>query len=65
VLDQHQTRSYDQAVAILDELMALDKVQEVEDWEKMQRIADHYKYPDGLREYDGATGSFAFPVKQA
>jgi alpha-galactosidase len=56
VLDQHQTRSYDQAVAILDELMELDEVKHVEDWEKMQRIADHYKYPAGLREYDGFTG---------
>jgi hypothetical protein len=53
VLDQHQTKSYDQAVAILDELMDLDEVVQVEDWEKMPRIAGHYRYPAGLREYDG------------
>jgi len=53
VLDQHQTKSYDQAVAILDELVELGEVSRVEDWEKMKRIADHYGYPAGLREYDG------------
>jgi hypothetical protein len=53
VLDHHQTRSYDQAVAILDELMELADVKKVEDWEKMMRIADYYKYPAGLREFDG------------
>jgi alpha-galactosidase len=45
VLEHHQTKSYDQAVAILDELMTMPEVQEVEDWEKMKRVADHYKYP--------------------
>ena len=54
VLDQHQTKSYDQAVAILDELMELDEVKQVEDWEKMKRIADHYKYPAAFRGYDGS-----------
>ena len=54
VLDHHQTKSYDQAVAILDELMELDEVKEIEDWEKMKRISDHYKYRDGLLRYDGA-----------
>jgi len=54
VLQHHQTRSYDQAEAILDELMALDEVQEVEDWEKMKRINDHFSYPAGLRQYEGA-----------
>ncbi len=54
VLQQHQTRNYDQAVAILDELMALDEVREVEDWEKMKRINERFSYPAGLREYDSA-----------
>ena len=55
VLDHHQTRSYDQAVTILDELMELADVQQVEDWEKMMRIADYYTYPAGLREFDGSS----------
>jgi len=55
VLDHHQTKSYDQAVAILDELMELADVQQVEDWEKMMRIADYYKYPAGLCEFDGSS----------
>jgi alpha-galactosidase len=45
VLNHHQTKSYDQAVAILDELMNLDEVKEAEDWGKMTRISDYYKYP--------------------
>jgi len=48
VLNHHQTKSYDQAVAMLDELMELDEVKEVEDWEKMKRINEHYKYPNRL-----------------
>jgi alpha-galactosidase len=48
VLSHHQTKSYDQAVAILGELMNMAEVQEVEDWEKMTRIVDHYKYPAEL-----------------
>jgi alpha-galactosidase len=48
VLNHHQTKSYDQAVAVLDELMEMDEVKEVEDWEKMKRIREHYKYPSGL-----------------
>ncbi len=53
VLNHHQTKTYDQAVAILDELMELDEVKAVEDWEKMQPIRDHYQYPLGLRRHDG------------
>jgi alpha-galactosidase len=53
VLQHHQTRSYDQAVAVLDELMDLDEVRQVEDWEGMKRIGDHSKYPARLRAYDG------------
>jgi alpha-galactosidase len=48
VLNHHQTKNYAQAVAILEELMELDEVKEVEDWEKMKRISDHYKYPAKL-----------------
>ena len=48
VLNPHQTESFYQAVAILDELMELDEVKKVEDWEKMRRISDHYKYPSKL-----------------
>jgi len=33
---------------MLDELMELDEVKEVEDWEKMKRINEHYKYPNRL-----------------
>ncbi len=53
VLNHHQTRNYDQAVAVLDELMALDEVKQVQDWEKMPRIDERYKYPAGLLRYDG------------
>ena len=49
VLNHHQTKNYDQAVALLDELLELDEVKEVEDWEKMPRISDHYKYPATMR----------------
>lgn len=45
VLNHHQTKSHDAAVAVLDELMNMDEVKEVEDWEKMTRISDYYKYP--------------------
>jgi alpha-galactosidase len=48
VLNNHQTQSYDQAVALLDELMELDEVKKVEDWEKIKRISDHYKYPSKM-----------------
>lgn len=48
VLNHHQTRSYDQAVTVLDELMELDEVKQVEDWEKMVRISNYYKYPAKL-----------------
>lgn len=48
VLNHHQTKSYDQAVAIVDELMNMPEVQEIEDWEKMTRIVDHYRYPAEL-----------------
>ena len=45
VLDHHQTRSYDQAVAMLDEMLNLPEVKEIEDWEGMKRISEHFKYP--------------------
>jgi hypothetical protein len=35
-LDSHQTRSYDQAVAVLDDLLAMEGYEE---------LADHYKFP--------------------
>jgi alpha-galactosidase len=44
-LSNHQTRTYDAAVALLDELLHAPEVVEVEDWEKMPRIQDHYAYP--------------------
>jgi alpha-galactosidase len=53
VLQHHQTRNYDQALAVLDELMDLDEVKQVEDWEEMKRIGDRSKYPPGLRAFDG------------
>jgi hypothetical protein len=34
VLDNPQTRSYDQALAVLEETMNMDEVKKVEDWEK-------------------------------
>ncbi len=43
VLINHQTKSYDQAVALLDELMNMDEVKQAEDWGKMTRISDYYK----------------------
>ncbi len=36
VLDSHQTRSYDQALAVLDDLLAMAGHEE---------LADHYKFP--------------------
>jgi alpha-galactosidase/6-phospho-beta-glucosidase family protein len=47
-LSNHQTRSYDQAVALLDELIYLPEVEEVEAWERMERIQDHYRRPAPL-----------------
>jgi alpha-galactosidase len=44
-LSNHQTRSYDAAVALLDELMHMPEVEEVEAWEQMERIQDYYRYP--------------------
>ncbi len=43
MLNHHQTKSYDQAVALLDELMNMDEVKKAEDWGKMTRISDYYK----------------------
>ena len=37
-LNSHQTRSYDQAVAVMDDLMAMEVHEE---------MADHYRYPAG------------------
>jgi alpha-galactosidase len=48
ILNHHQTKSYDAAVALLDELMNMDEVKEVEDWEKMTRISDYNKFPAKL-----------------
>jgi alpha-galactosidase len=48
ILSNHQTKSYDAAVAVLDDLLNLDEVKAVEDWEKIERIADHYRYPSKL-----------------
>jgi alpha-galactosidase/6-phospho-beta-glucosidase family protein len=48
VLEHHQTRSYDEAVAVLDDLMHMPEVVKVEDWEKMPRISEAYRYPTGL-----------------
>jgi alpha-galactosidase len=47
-LNNHQTKSYDQAFAMLDELMNMKEVKEIEDWEKMTHIDDFYKYPSKL-----------------
>jgi alpha-galactosidase len=44
-LSNHQTRTYDAAVALLDELMRMPEVEEVEAWEQMERIQDYYKDP--------------------
>ena len=48
ILNHHQTKSYAAAVALLDELMNMDEVKEVEDWEKMTRISNYYKFPAKL-----------------
>jgi alpha-galactosidase len=47
-LEHHATRSYAEARAVLDELMELDEVKRVEEWEKMRGIADVFRYPKGL-----------------
>ncbi|MEW5720665.1 MAG: hypothetical protein AB1817_18715, partial [Chloroflexota bacterium] len=44
-LNHAQTRSYDQALAILEETMNMDEVKKVEDWEKMTRISNYFKFP--------------------
>jgi hypothetical protein len=43
VLQNHQTRTYDAAVALLDDLMNMDEVKQAEDWAKMTRISDYYR----------------------
>ena len=43
-----QAGNYDQAVAVLDELMDMDEVRQVEDWAGMKRIGDQSKYPARL-----------------
>ncbi len=53
VLTHHQTRNYDQAIAVLEELLEMPEVREVEDWEKMKPVAKHYQYPAGLLRDDG------------
>ncbi len=47
-LGNHQTRNYDAALALLDELMHLPEVEGVESWEKMEHIQDRYLYPTPL-----------------
>jgi alpha-galactosidase len=42
-LSNHQTRTYDAAVALLDELIHMPEVAEVEAWEQMARIQDYYR----------------------
>jgi hypothetical protein len=44
-LSNHQTRNYDAAVALLHELIHMPEVAEVEAWEGMARIQDHYRNP--------------------
>jgi alpha-galactosidase len=44
-LENHQTRNYDAAAALLDDLLHMPEIAEVEDWEKMTRVRDYYKYP--------------------
>lgn len=44
-LSNHQTRSYDAAVALLDDLIHMPEVEEVEEWEQMERIRDYSRYP--------------------
>ena len=43
VLNHHQTRSYEQAVAVLDDLMNMDEVKAVEDRAHMTRVSDYFK----------------------
>ncbi len=48
ILDHHQTRSYEQAVAVLEETMRMDEIAEAEEFQKLDaehRIAGSYKYP--------------------
>ena len=43
VLHNHQTKSYDAAVALLDDLMNMDEVKQAEDRAGMTRISGYYK----------------------
>jgi alpha-galactosidase len=43
VLQNHQTKTYDAAVALLDDLMNMDEVKQAEDRARMTRISDYYK----------------------
>ena len=43
ILDSHQTRTYDQAVELLDALLAMPKT---EPMAYVKDINDHFKYPD-------------------
>ena len=43
VLHNHQSKSYDEAVALLDDLMNMDEVKQAEDRAGMKRISEYYK----------------------
>jgi len=48
LLNEHQTKSYDQAVVLLDELLNHPEVREVEEFEKFkpeELISEYFKYP--------------------
>jgi alpha-galactosidase len=47
-LNNHQTPSYDVAVALLDDLLQMAEVAAVEEWEQMEPVREHYRYPAPL-----------------
>jgi alpha-galactosidase len=43
-LSNHQTQSYDGAVALLDDLLQMPEVTAMEEWEQMEPIREYYQY---------------------
>jgi alpha-galactosidase len=48
LLQDHQTKNFDSAVALLAEQMNMPEVKAIEEWEKMKPVSKHYKYPKGM-----------------
>ncbi len=59
VLENHQTKDYATARALLEEMVNAPEVKAVEDWEKMTPVREHYKYPAAVWKANGERRSEA------